>query len=85
MAITESLVLAVLDNGAVPVIGLVHPHVAVVSDEGQQLVEDPHHVSQHGCCTCDEYPATWRDFLVPTRRPVPGPAGVVFGMTRQTE
>ena len=52
LIVTESIVLAVLHNG------LAHLHVAVISEEIPQPVEDPGHVSQHGCHMCVAMPAT---------------------------
>ena len=83
MTITESLVLAILDNGAVRVEGLVRLHVAVVSDDGEDPAQHCSHFSQHVCHTCGAVPALWRICLATSRRLVFGLVAVVFGMSRQ--
>ena len=81
--ITKDLVLAVLDNGAVLDRGLALLHVAVISDESQQLVEDLGHASRYGRCTCGAAPATWRALPALPRLPGLGRAEVVFDVAQQ--
>ena len=78
----NNLVLAVLDNGAVHVEGLIL-HVAVISDDGEDPAQHCSHFSQHVCHTCGVVPAPWRACLETFRRPVFGLVAVVFGMSRQ--
>ena len=74
MGITaDRQVLAVLDNGAVPDVGLACLRVVLFDDGVQQPSEGLEEVPQHGRCTWDVAPALWRRLLAPSRRLCPLP------------